>query len=104
MGDNANITWIANFFPSSGQYNVYHTYQVNRSIFTISSSGEHYNEIDRQTPKYQYLTRPLDSTNIAFMIRNTTLEDSGYYAGGVSSEAAWMEGGVVLIVLGKSFA
>lgn len=35
------------------------------------------------------------------MIRNTTLEDSGYYAGGVSSEAAWMEGGVVLIVLGK---
>nr|XP_011418983.2 uncharacterized protein LOC105322142 [Crassostrea gigas] len=35
------------------------------------------------------------------MIRNTTLEDSGYYAGGVSSEAAWMEGGVVLIVLDK---
>lgn len=103
IGDNANITWIAHYFPSSGQYNVYHTYQVNRSIFTISNSGEHYNEIDRQTPKYQYLTRPLESTNIAFMIRNTTLEDSGYYAGGVSSEAAWMEGGVVLIVLSKSF-
>lgn len=100
-GDNANVTWIAPFFPSSGQYNVYHTNQVNRSIFIISNSGVHYNKKERQSPKYQYLTRPLESTNIAFMIRNTTLEDSGYYAGGVSSEAAWMEGGVVLIVLDK---
>lgn len=103
IGDNANITWKAPFFPSSGQYIFYHTYQVNRSIFAIRNSEVHYKKIDRQSPKYQYLTRPLESTNIAFMIRNTTLEDSGYYAGGVSSDAAWMGGGVVLIVLGKSF-
>lgn len=99
--NNVNITWIAPYFPSSGFYHVYHTYQVNRSIFNIKSSGVQYHEKDRHLTKYNYLTRPYDSTNIAFMIRNTTLEDAGYYAGGVSSDAAWMEGGVVLIVLGK---
>lgn len=101
IGDNANVTWIAPYFPSAGFYHVYHTYQVNRTIFNIKSSGVHYHEKDRQLTKYNYITRPYNSTNIAFMIRNTTLEDSGYYAGGVSSEAEWMEGGVVLIVLGK---
>lgn len=101
IGDNANVTWIVPYFPSVGFYHVYHAYQVNRTIFNIKSSGVHYHEKDRQLTKYNYITRPYNSTNIAFMIRNTTLEDSGYYAGGVSSEAEWMEGGVVLIVLGK---
>ena len=52
--------------------------------------------------KYEYLSQPLNSTNITFMIRNITLDDAGYYAGGTKAEDAWSGGGVVLIVLGKS--
>ena len=36
------------------------------------------------------------------MIRNITVDDAGYYAGGTKAENAWSGGGVVLIVLGKS--
>ena len=52
--------------------------------------------------KYEYLSQPLNSTNITFMIRDITLDDAGYYAGGPKAEAASSGGGVVLIVLGES--
>ena len=56
-----------------------------------------------QNGKYEYLSQPLKSTNVTFMIRNITLDDAGYYAGGIQAEDAWSGGGVVLIVPGKSF-
>ena len=55
-----------------------------------------------QNKKYEYLSQPLNSTNITFMIRNITLDDAGYYAGGTWVGAAWSGNGVVLIVLGES--
>ena len=36
------------------------------------------------------------------MIRDITLDDAGYYAGGSKAEDAWSGGGVVLIVLGET--
>ena len=36
------------------------------------------------------------------MIRDITLDDAGYYAGGPKAENAWSGGGVVLIVLGET--
>ena len=55
-----------------------------------------------QDKKYEYLSKPLNSTNITFMIRDITLDDAGYYAGGIGTAFALSGGGVVLIVLGES--
>lgn len=96
------MTWTASSFPSTGQYHVYHTYKENRTILSIRSSGVSY-EGNTQTSKYTYTSRPLNSTNIEFEIRDITLEDAGYYNGGMSAEAAWSSGGTVLIISGKWF-
>uniref|UniRef100_A0A8W8J6F4 Ig-like domain-containing protein n=1 Tax=Magallana gigas TaxID=29159 RepID=A0A8W8J6F4_MAGGI len=100
IGGKTNISWTAAYFPFSGQYYVYHTYKENRTILSISSSGVNYGE-DTQTSKYAYTSRPFNSTNIVFEIRDITLDDAGYYNGGMSADAAWSGGGVVLIVSGK---
>lgn len=100
IGGRAIMRWTASSFPSAGQYHVYHTYKENRTILSISSSGVNYGE-DTQTTKYAYTSRPFDSTNIEFEIRNITLEDAGYYNGGMSADAGWSGGGVVLIVSAK---
>lgn len=100
IGGRAIMRWTASSFPSARQYHVYHTYKENRTILSISSSGVNYGE-DTQTTKYAYTSRPFDSTNIEFEIRNITLEDAGYYNGGMSADAGWSGGGVVLIVSGK---
>ncbi|XP_065931361.1 uncharacterized protein [Magallana gigas] len=100
VGDTVNLSWTASFFPVAGQYNVYHTYSENTTIFSIRSNGVSYGESNQST-KYTYLTRPLTSTNIMFEIRDITLDDAGYYNGGVFAEAAWTGGGVVLIVSNK---
>lgn len=94
------MTWTASSFPSTGQYYVYHTYKENRTILSIRSSGVSY-EGNTQTSKYTYTSRPFNSTNIEFEIRDITLEDAGYYNGGKSAEAAWSSGGTVLIISGK---
>ena len=60
------------------------------------------NNVITQNKKYEYLSQPLYSTNITFMIRDITLDDAGYYAGGYKTEDAWSGNGVVLIVLGES--
>ena len=99
VGESVEISWTAPFFPQAGKYNIYHTNDENKSIPII--------EIDLknrppQKEKYTYLSQPLNSTNIMFMIRDITLDDAGYYAGGTSVKAALSGGGVVLIVLGES--
>lgn len=100
IGDTVNVSWTASFFPASGQYNVYHTFRENRTIISIGSSEVSYG-VGTVSKKYAYLTRPFNSTNIMFEIRDITLGDAGYYNGGISSDAAWSGGGVVLIVKGK---
>lgn len=100
IGGKTNISWTAAYFPSSGHYHVYHTYKENRTIFSISSSGVNYGGVAQST-KYTYNSRPFNSTNIVFEIRDITLYDAGYYNGGMFANAAGSGGGVVLIVSGK---
>ena len=99
MGDSVEISWTAPYFPRGGAYYIYHTNDENKSIPVIYVTS---NKVRAQNRKYEYLSRPLTSTNIIFMIRDITLGDAGYYAGGTLYWAAWSGGGVVLIVLGKS--
>ena len=96
-GDSVTISWTAPFFPQAGVYTIYHPNKANRSIIQVTS-----NTVTTQNSKYEYLSQPFNSTNITFMLRNITLDDAGYYAGGFGTEAAWSGGGVVLIVLGES--
>nr|XP_022305637.1 uncharacterized protein LOC111112440 isoform X2 [Crassostrea virginica] len=95
-GDSVTISWTAPFFPQAGVYTIYHQNKANRSIIQVTS-----NTVTTQNSKYEYLSQPFNSTNITFMLRNITLDDAGYYAGGIGTEAAWSGGGVVLIVLGN---
>ena len=99
MGDSVEISWTALFFPRAGDYNIYHTNDQNKSIPIISVTS---NKVTTQNKKYEYLSQPLNSTNITFMIRDITLDDAGYYAGGTWVGASRSGGGVVLIVLSES--
>ncbi|XP_078330709.1 neural cell adhesion molecule 2-like [Crassostrea virginica] len=96
VGDSVSISWTAPFFPRAGDYTIYHTGNVNRSIISVDSSGATLDET-----KYEYQSRPFNSTNIVFNIMNITREDAGYYNGGTKADAAWSGGGVVLIVHDK---
>ena len=96
VGDSGNISWTAPFFPQAGAYIIYHTEKVNRSIIKVTSTGATFDQT-----KYKYHSRPYNSNNIAFEIRDITRDDAGYYNGGVSPEALWLGGGVVLIVHGE---
>nr|XP_022304465.1 uncharacterized protein LOC111111660 [Crassostrea virginica] len=96
--DSVEISWTAPFFPRAGSYYIYHTNEENNSIPIIVVTS---NKVTTQNRKYDYLSQPLTSTNITFMIRDITLDDAGYYAGGTEAAGAWSGGGVVLIVLGK---
>ena len=99
MGDSVEISWTAPFFPRAGTYIIYHSNEENKSIPIIRVKS---NEVTIQNKMYEYLSQPLTSTNITFMIRNITLEDAGYYTGGTVAADASSGGGVVLIVLGES--
>ena len=65
VGDSVNISWTAPFFPRAGAYTVYHTGNVNRSIIVVTSSGVTFDQT-----KYEYQSRPFDSTNINFTIKD----------------------------------
>ena len=93
VGDSVNISWTASFFPRAGSYNVYYTDNVIIEIYQ--------NRATLSRSKYQYVSRPYNSTNITFEIRDVTRDDAGYYNGGVFPAAAWSGGGVVLIVHSK---
>nr|XP_022306370.1 uncharacterized protein LOC111112826 isoform X2 [Crassostrea virginica] len=96
VGDSVNIYWTSPSFPRAGTYNIYHTDKVNRSIIEVTSSSATFDETE-----YEYQSRPFDSTNINFTIKDVSRADAGYYNGGLSPEAAWSGGGVVLIVHDK---
>lgn len=73
------------------------TYQVNRSSIADEWSGV-YCDNGMQSSKYQYLIKPLVSTNIMFTIEDITPGDAKYYVEGVSVRGAWVRGGAVLLV------
>lgn len=98
-GDSAILSWVAPFFPSADGYHIYHTDKTsnNKEILTIKSDTG-----PQSSTNYEYHSRPYNSTNITFGIKNVTLEDAGYYNGGTQSDKATSCGGVVLIVYGES--
>lgn len=96
IGGRKNISWTAAFFPFT-RYIIYHINKENRTALIMQV----YHEGATLSPKYSYLTRPFNSTNIMFEIRNITLDDAGYYYGGIFFNGAVFGGGVILIVSGK---
>ena len=95
-GQSVTLSWSIAFFPSAGVYTIYHTNRDNRSIIELTSNGVS----KMQKEKYEYHSYPYNSTHISFEIKNVSLEDAGYYAGGVTPEAILREGGIILIVNG----
>ena len=95
--ESVTLSWTTPFFPKAGAYTIYHPNKANISIIQVTS-----NTVTTQNTKYEYLSYPLNSTNITFMIRNITLDDAGYYAGGTDTKDALSGRGVLLIVLGES--
>ncbi|XP_056003704.1 carcinoembryonic antigen-related cell adhesion molecule 1-like [Ostrea edulis] len=93
-----NLTWTADFFPRSGQYHIYHFYgDKDKTVIQVRDDSA--TSID--PVKYTYHTRPYNSINIVFEVKNITLKDAGYYGGGTSQIAARSGSGVVLVVKGK---
>eukprot|EP00105_Crassostrea_gigas_P035269 XP_019919417.1 PREDICTED: uncharacterized protein LOC105319680 [Crassostrea gigas] len=94
-GESANLSWVVPYFPRGG-YHIYHTVKNSNEILTVNHNGSRESDI-----KYKYLTRPNNSTNIMFEIKDVTLDDAGYYNGGEALDKARSCGGVVLIVNDK---
>lgn len=95
-GESANLSWVVPYFPHGG-YHIYHTVKNSTEILTVN-----HNEARESDIKYKYLTRPYNSTNVMFEIKDVTLDDAGYYNGGETLDEARSCGGVVLIVNGES--
>ena len=93
VNNSVKISWTAPYFPRAGEYIIFHTNKVNRSIISVYA-----NDVTLDQTKYEYHSRPLTSTNISFEVKDITRDDAGYYNGGTNTEAAWSGGGVVLIV------
>lgn len=99
-GKSAKLQWTASYFPTAGQNTVFHMLKSNHPIIHISSTDVLYQGQQNQSSKYVYLSKPHNSVNISFEIRNITLDDAGYYNSGLSTDDAESGGGVVLIVYG----
>lgn len=81
-GESANLSWDVSYFPLGG-YQIYHTVKNSNVILTVNHNGPRESDI-----KYQYLTRPYNSTNVMFEIKDVTLDDAGYYSGGETLDKA----------------
>lgn len=95
-GESANLSWVVPYFPLAG-YHIYHTVKNSNVILRVNHNGQQESDI-----KYKYLTRPYNSTNVMFEIKDVTLDDAGYYNGGEVLDKAGSCGGIVLIVNGES--
>ena len=101
VGDSVNISWTAPFFPKAGTYTIYHTDKVNKSTRIIQVWGGHWGRAELERSKYEYVSRPYDSTNITFEIKDISANDAGHYYGGTRAESAWCSESSVLIVHSK---
>lgn len=98
-GESAILSWVAPFFPEI-KYNLYHTNNTCTTQKKLDVDGRNGQSTSSKL-KYNYLTKPYNSINITFEIKNVTLGDAGYYNGGAQQDAATSCGGVVLIVYGE---
>ncbi|XP_062589249.1 uncharacterized protein LOC134250901 [Saccostrea cucullata] len=94
-GETGIISWNIAAFPKTGVYAIFHSeiqilaVDIHRKISTIDSQ------------KYTYLSKPINSKNIIFQIRNITQHDEGIYTGGTSSAIAAKGNRIHAIVYGK---
>lgn len=98
-GESAILSWVAPFFPEA-QYVIYHTNNTCTTQNKLQVDGRNGQSTSSKL-KYNYLTKPYNSINITFEIKNVTLGDAGYYNGGPQEDDATSCGGVVLIVYGE---
>ncbi|XP_056002522.1 uncharacterized protein LOC125661645 [Ostrea edulis] len=97
-GEAKNLTWTADFFPKSGQYNIYHFHGgMGKTVMQLEYDGA----VSADSAKYVYHTRPYNSTNIKFEVKNIALMDAGFYGGGHPQNAARNGQGALLVVKGK---
>lgn len=98
-GESAILSWVAPFFPAIN-YDIYHTNNTCTTQKILQVDGRN-GQSTLSKLKYNYLTKPYNSTNITFEIKKVTLGDAGYYNGGAQEDDATSCGGVVLIVYGE---
>lgn len=98
-GNSAILSWVAPFFPAIN-YDIYHTNNKCTTQKILEVDGQNGQSTSSKL-KYNYLTKPYNSTNITFEIKNVTLGDAGYYNVGAQKDDATSCGGVVLIVYGE---
>ncbi|XP_062588799.1 pregnancy-specific beta-1-glycoprotein 2-like [Saccostrea cucullata] len=98
-GDSRNISLTINALPASGIYGIFHSARNGLYSKIIHINGR---RVLVQTEKYMYHSRPSNSTDIIFEVRNITLADAGHYVVGLTKSLALSEGeDAVLVVNGK---
>ncbi|XP_048749343.2 uncharacterized protein LOC125661400 [Ostrea edulis] len=97
-GETKNLSWMEAFFPRSWEYNIFHFYDSsNKTVIQVRGDGA----TSINAEKYVYHSRPFNSTNVVFEVKNITLMDAGYYGGGTTQINARRGQGVILVVRGK---
>lgn len=96
LGESSTIFWNINYFPQTGIYRVYHMDRNGGEIIVINWEIQY-----NTSSKYDYISKPYNSTIIKFRINNLTVDDAGYYTGGESKTSLCSGCGVVLIVYGR---
>lgn len=98
-GESAILSWVAPYIPAI-KHVIYHTNNtcITHKILEVDVRN---GQSTLSKLKYNYLTKPYNSTNITFEIKNVTLVDAGYYNGEAQKDDATLCGGVVLIVYGE---
>lgn len=98
-GETKNLSWMEAFFPRSWEYNIFHFYDSsNKTVIQVRGDGA----TSINAEKYVYHSRPFNSTNVVFEVKNITLMDAGYYGGGTTQINARRGQGVILVVRGKT--
>ncbi|XP_061185144.1 uncharacterized protein LOC133193191 [Saccostrea echinata] len=98
VGDATNISWTISHFPSAGWYEIYHSYYG--EVETIMMIFNERRPL-RNSYKYIYHSRPFNSLNIQFEVKNISRKDCGYYFGGTIEAQSSSTQAVVLLVQGK---
>lgn len=90
------FSWSIPYFPSAGDYFIYHMgNRIGdlREIIGVSSG----NTFKTDRLKYRYISQSDNSKNISFEIKNISLEDAGYYTSG-PDKGAVVDGHYLIVV------
>jgi hypothetical protein len=101
-GESKNLTWTASFFPRAGDYKIFHI-DGNKNTCMLMIRVQNDGAIPIDPVKYVYHTRPYNSTDIQFEVKNIVLTDAGQYRGGITETAARSGEGVILVVKGRPY-